>query len=153
MDTYFNDSSGNIFNNNEILQENNDLSYILEQDISEENKINFIKLLNEYEPKQDEILITCSIKKINELWKKDINNYISKIYEKIENKDKYLESRKDLLENKLVKPPTLLYDEQTKIISFKKGKNIFSNLRDIGCKKIPIITDKKTIKILKEYNK
>jgi hypothetical protein len=94
--------------------------------------------------------MNMSVKKINELWKKDKHLYISKIYENIENKAKYLKSRKDLLEGNILEPPKIYYNEEKELIIFENGRHIFSNLRDLGCKKIPIITNKNTKKVLEE---
>jgi len=133
-----------------LEKQEKELENILEKEVSEEIIENCINLMDKYKPKKEEIKIYANVKKINELWKKDKSLYISKIYENIENKAKYLNSRKDLIEGNISEPPKIYYNEEKELIIFENGRHIFSNLRDLRCKKILIITDVKTKKILEE---
>ena len=145
------DNDDNESNDNKSTKSNVDnLENILEKEITESNLLNYINILNKWEIKKGEKVIEYSVKKINELWKKNVQNYISKKYSNIENKKKYLQARKDLIECKVLEPLKINYDKITDSIIFKNGTNIFSNLRDLGCKNIPIITNKETAKILEE---
>jgi hypothetical protein len=110
-----------------------------------------IEKLKKYETKKGETLKIVNIDKINNLWKKDKDKYISENYEEIKYPNKYLNSRKDLIDKKIEIPPKIMYDEKNELILFENGRHRFSNLRDLGCKEIPVIvTDKKTIKKINE---
>ncbi len=100
------------------------------------------------------MLKIVDVNKINNLWKKDKDLYISENYEEIKYPNKYLKSKKNLLEKKIEIPPTIMYDKEKDLISFEYGRHRFSNLRDLGCNKIPIIVkDKETIKKIEELEK
>jgi len=114
-----------------------------------------IEKFKKYEPQDGEILKIVNIDKINNLWKKDKALYISEIYEEIKFPNKYLNSRKDLLEKNITIPPKIIYDEENDLISFENGRHRFSNLRDLGCKEIPVIIlneDKEKIEELLKKN-
>lgn len=116
---------------------------VVEQEIIDD----CIEKLKKYKTGNDEILKIVKINKINNLWKKDKDMYISEIYEEIKYKNKYLNSKKDLLEKKIEIPPIIYYDEEKDLIIFVNGMHRFSNLRDLGCKEISVIVrDNKTIK-------
>ena len=90
------------------------------------------------------------LKKINDLLKKNKQDYVSKIHANRKNKDKYLKSRKDIIDGIKFEPPKIFYDEDKEQIIFENGKNIFSNLRDLGCKNLSIITDINTNEKMKK---
>ena len=133
-------------NDNELIINKNEEQFELTEDLIE----NCIDNWNDYELKNGEILLSVNIKKINDLWKKDENNYISKKYENIENKEKYLKIKKDLIELKILEPPKIYYDKKKELIIFERGRNCFSIFRDFGCEEIIIITNKNTKKKLKK---
>lgn len=133
-------------NDNELIINKNEEQFELTEDLIE----NCIDNWNDYELKNGEILLSVNIKKINDLWKKDENNYISKKYENIENKEKYLKIKKDLIELKILEPPKIYYDKEKELIIFERGRNCFSIFRDFGCEEIIIITNKNTKKKLKK---
>ena len=135
------------------LTNSTNLKYLLDQEIEPDTLDQISELLKEYEPKKDDVLINLSVKKINNLWKKNASQFISKDYEKITNKDKYLKCRKDLLELKNLKPPKIVYVEQDNTINFLFGSNMFANLRNFGYKNIPVITNNSTKKYFENINK
>lgn len=115
------------------------IKYIKDVIIEQEIIDDCIEKFKKYEPQDGEILKIVNIDKINNLWKKDKALYISEIYEEIKFPNKYLNSRKDLLEKNITIPPKIIYDEENDLISFENGRHRFSNLRDLGCKEIPVI--------------
>ena len=115
-----------------------DLKYIEKIEIKNDKIVKCINLMKKYKPKLNEKIIMVNLKKINDLWKKD-ENYLCDDYEKIINKNKYLWSRLDLIEENINEPPVIIYDEDKDLISFINGRHRFSNLRDLGCEEIPVI--------------
>ena len=136
-----------------MKKQEEELKDILEKEVSKKLLEKYVGLMEKYKPQNSEIIMNVSVKIINELWEKDKSNYISKIYENIENKGKYLNSRKNLLEGNVLEPPKIKYDKENSLIIFENGRHRFSNLRDLGCEKIPIITDKNTKKYLERFEK
>ena len=123
---------------------------IIEQEIIDD----CIEKFKKYKCKKGEKLKIVKIDEINNLWKKDKDKYISEIYEEIKYKNKYLNSKKDLLEKKIEIPPIIYYDEEKDLITFENGRHRFSNLRDLGCKEIPVIVNNnETIKKIEELEK
>lgn len=122
-----------------------DLKYIEKIEIKKDKILKCLDLMKKYEPKPNEKIIIVNLKKINNLWKKD-ENYLCDDYKKIINKNKYLWSRLDLIEENIIEPPAIIYDEDDDLIRFINGRHRFSNLRDLGCEEIPvIIIDKITL--------
>lgn len=76
------------------------IKYIKDVIIEQEIIDDCIEKFKKYELQDGEILKIVNIDKINNLWKKDKDLYISEIYEEIKFPNKYLNSRKDLLEKK-----------------------------------------------------
>lgn len=83
------------------------------------------------------IIITCNINKINNSWKKSLL-YISTNFADIENKAKYNQSKKDLFNMKVNKPPFINLTDNNDI-EFIDGRHRFSNLRDMNCLYMPFI--------------
>jgi len=83
------------------------------------------------------IIITCNINKINKSWKNS-SLYISTNLFDIENKQKYIQSRKDLFNMKVDKPP-FIYLNENNDIEFINGRHRFANLRDMNCIYMPFI--------------
>jgi hypothetical protein len=96
---------------------------------------------NENYDKEFEItIISCNIDKINNSWKKS-PLYISSNILEIENKEKYFQSKDDLFNMKVKKPPFIqLMDNDD--IEFIDGRNRFANLRDMNCLYMPFIVYK-----------
>lgn len=90
-----------------------------------------------YEKEFETIIITCNINKINNSWKKS-SLYISSNILEIENKNKYIQSKNDLLNMKVEKPPFIELIDNNDVV-FIDGRNRFANLRDMNCECIPII--------------
>ncbi len=67
---------------------------------------------------------------------KNTNYYISDNYKKITNKNKYLQSRINLLNKKIKKSLEIEYLDEENMISFINGRHRFSNSRDLECKEI-----------------
>ena len=92
------------------------------------------------------IIINCNIDKINNSWKKS-SLYISSNTLEVENKDKYLKSKHDLLNMKVNKPP-FIYLTDCNDIEFIDGRNRFANLRDMNCVYMPFIVYKNEKEII-----
>ena len=123
---------------------------VVEQEIIDDCK----KKLKKYKTKKGETLKIVNIEKINKLWKKDIKHYVSEIYEEIKYPLQYLKSRDNLLKKMIYEPPKIVYNEEKDLIEITNGRHRFSNLRDLGCKEIPVIViDNETIKKIEELEK
>jgi hypothetical protein len=128
----------------------NDNKYILDEIITER----MIKLCEDkmmlHEPNPDCIISIGNIKNINNSWKNN-EKYLSENYDELECKNKYLNSRINIYNNKIDKPPEIEVDNN-KNITFKDGRHRFSNFRDLEKKTIPIIINKNNIEIFKKNN-
>lgn len=135
-------------------KEYEEIKYLKDVVVEQEIIDDCIEKFKKYETKKGEMLKIVDVNKINNLWKKDKDLYISEIYEEIKYPNKYLKSKKKLLDKKIEIPPTIMYDKEKDLISFEDGRHRFSNLRDLGCNKIPVIVkDKETIKKIEELEK
>jgi len=100
-----------------------------------------VNIDNEFYDKEFEtIIITCNINKINNSWKKS-SLYISSNILEIENKNKYIQSKNDLFNMKVEKPPFIELIDNNEIV-FIDGRNRFANLRDMNCEYMPFIINK-----------
>lgn len=90
-----------------------------------------------YDKEFETIIITCNIDKINNSWKKSPLFISSNILE-IENKEKYFQSKIDLFNMKVKKPPFIQLMDNNEI-EFIDGRNRFANLRDVKCLYMPFI--------------
>ena len=99
-----------------------------------------------YESEYKIMIIFCNINKINNSWKKSLL-YITSNISELENKDKYIQSKKDLLSMKVEKPP-FIYLTDDNNIEFIDGRHRFANLRDMNCKKMPFIIYKTEYEII-----
>jgi len=102
-----------------------------------------------YDKEFETIIITCNITKINNSWKKS-SLYISSNASEIANKEKYFQSKDDLINLKVKKPPFIQLIDNNEI-EFIDGRNRFANLRDIKCLYMPFIVytyEKEIINIL-----
>lgn len=130
------------------------IKYIKDVDVDQETINYCMEKFKEYVPKKGETLKIVNVEKINNLWKKDKDMYINEIYEEIKYPLQYLKSRDNLLKKKIIEPPRIVYDEEQDLITFENGRHRFSNLRDLGCKEIPVIViDNETIKKIEELEK
>jgi hypothetical protein len=101
----------------------------------------------------DDIVVWGDIDKIDNLWKDDVNYYISPNFEEIKTKEKYLNSRKDLFDMKVNEPPRITIKFTDKpIIGFTDGRHRFSNLRDMGVKKMPILIKEDKFDLFKRFD-
>jgi hypothetical protein len=105
---------------------------------------NIIDNMNNYDVNNDNYdkefeitIISCNIDKINNSWKKS-SLYISSNILEIENKGKYFQSKDDLFNMKVKKPPFVQLMDNDEI-GFIDGRNRFANLRDIKCLYMPFI--------------
>jgi hypothetical protein len=90
-----------------------------------------------YDKEFETIIITCNINKINNSWKKS-SLYISSNILEIANKEKYFQSKDDLINLKVKKPPFIQLIDNNEI-EFIDGRNRFANLRDVKCLYMPFI--------------
>lgn len=78
------------------------------------------------------------VNSIDELWKNE-ETYLSRQYEELLRKGKYLQSRKNLYNLKVHSPPIICLEENR--VSFINGRHRFANLRDLGVEKMPFIIE------------
>jgi type I restriction-modification system DNA methylase subunit len=130
-----------------ITDEIESLKYLLTIDIPENLVKNTIDLMKSYKPDKGYIVKMISVKKINKLWKLTDNFIPENFDEKLDDlKLKYLLSRKNLLDGHVKIPPKLIFDNDK--FTFNNGRNRFSNLRDIGCDKMPFLMTKDILNYL-----
>lgn len=85
------------------------------------------------------------MEKIDNNWKHStsyIDNYNNLLYSN--DKAKYLGSRMDLINLRVVEPPTITLNCDGQI-EFENGRNRFANLRDLGVKIMPFIVYKEDL--------
>ncbi len=106
--------------------------------------------LNDY-PDDNVIIVNGSVDKINQMWKQsDPLLYISENFEEIANKQKYLQSRRNLLNYIVDIPPIVGVHEKEQTLGFSNGRNRFANLRDMGATTIPIIINTEDIRLFRK---
>jgi len=71
------------------------------------------------------------IDEIDEKWANG-NYRIPKVFDDIDNKGKYIQSRNDLINGLVDEPPFICINSETDTVGFTDGRNRFSNLRDSG---------------------
>ena len=91
-------------------------------------------------------LVMIDVKKIDNSWKKT-KDYIGKFgtIKYSSAKDKFLNSKRDIMELKVSIPPYIYLDVNGNI-DFCNGRNRFANLRNAGIKEMPFIIEKKDSK-------
>ena len=91
-------------------------------------------------------LVIIDTKKIDNSWKKT-KDYIGKFdtINYYSAKQKFLNSKRDILELKVSVPPYIFLDSNGNI-DFCNGRNRFANLRNAGVKKIPFVIENKDYK-------
>lgn len=123
---------------------------------------NIVDIMNHYDIADDNenrdkaqqgSIVILNISKIDNSWKKS-RLYISPVFSEIEQKDKYNNSKNDLLNMNVEKPPSIFINDmnrKNKYIEFIDGRNRFSNLREMNCLYMPFIVynveKKKLIKL------
>ena len=120
---------------------------LLHQTIPHDKIMDTILLMSEYKnfPKNCR-LVLISTQKINNSWKKT-RDYIGN-FDKIKYcsaKEKFLNSKRDIIESKVSIPPYIYLDSNGNI-DFCNGRNRFANLRNTGVKEIPFVIEKKDYK-------
>jgi hypothetical protein len=120
----------------------------MDQSIPTNKIINTIETMCEYKniPKKCKLVI-INTNKINNSWKqtKDyIGNFDSIKYYSA--KQKFLNSKKDIIELKVSVPPYIYLDSNGNI-DFCNGRNRFANLRNAGVKEMPFVIETKDYKI------
>jgi hypothetical protein len=123
-----------------------DLS-LLNETIQKDTITKTISCMCEYKeiPKKCKLAI-INIKKIDNSWKKT-KDYIGK-FETIKYstaKQKFLNSKKDIIELKVITPPYIYLDCNGNI-DFCNGRNRFANLRNAGVIEMPFVIEKKDYK-------
>jgi hypothetical protein len=106
-----------------------------------------ILVMSEYKdiPKKCQLVI-IDTKKIDNSWKKT-KDYIGK-FENLKYysaKDKFLNSKRDIIELKVSVPPYIFLDCNGNI-DFCNGRNRFANLRNAGVKELPFVIETKDYK-------
>jgi hypothetical protein len=104
----------------------------------------------DYAKAVETIVVEGNIKKIDNLWKRGNPSFYLEPYTKTE---KYINSKKDILNKKVDIPPqiniiledSLLSSGKVPYIQFTSGRHRFSNLRDSGAFSIPIIIYKEDL--------
>ena len=119
----------------------------MDQSIPTNKIINTIETMCEYKniPKKCKLVI-INTNKINNSWKqtKDyIGNFDSIKYYSA--KQKFLNSKKDIIELKVSVPPYIYLDSNGNI-DFCNGRNRFANLRNAGVKEMPFVIETKDYK-------
>lgn len=91
-------------------------------------------------------LVMINVTKIDNRWKKT-KDYIGKFdtIKYYSSKQKFLNSKQDLLELKVSVPPYIYLDHNGNI-DFCNGRNRFANLRDSGVKEMPFVIETKDYK-------
>jgi len=119
----------------------------MDQSIPTNKIINTIETMCEYKniPKKCKLVI-INTNKINNSWKqtKDyIGNFDSIKYYSA--KQKFLNSKKNIIELKVSVPPYIYLDSNGNI-DFCNGRNRFANLRNAGVKEMPFVIETKDYK-------
>lgn len=120
---------------------------MLQTNIPEHTIINTIEMMSEYTniPRKCR-LVTIDTKKIDNSWK-NTKDYIGK-FETIQSygsKQKFLNSKKDIMELKVSVPPYIYLDGKGNI-DFCNGRNRFANLRNARVKQMPFVIESKDYK-------
>ena len=107
------------------------------------------------------MMIICDIAKIDKMWQRTRTNRISDfdtLRTKTTGKKKYVQSRRDLLNLKVSRPPEIyisnydnMFGKYTEFMAiyFRDGRHRFANMRDMGAVKIPVIIDKTNYELFK----
>jgi len=101
--------------------------------------------MKSYKPDKGDILVNGNVSAIDNLWKK--SNYINPkaIGENKSTVQKYINSKKDIIDGKVEIPPILGLDLSEPSVIFENGRNRFSNMRDSGIITMPIIISKRQL--------
>jgi hypothetical protein len=110
---------------------------------------NIIDLMCEFDVTERQLtIIYVDVKSIDDKWREtDPDNYIS---DNIQS-DKYNNSRRDLLNNKVFAPTYMSYEDDT--IFVWDGRHRFANLRDMGAIVVPIMIDIDEYDYFKKYER
>ena len=119
----------------------------MDQSIPTNKIINTIETMCEYNniPKKCKLVI-INTNKINNSWKKTkdyIGNFDTIKYYSA--KQKFLNSKRDIIELKVSVPPYIYLDSNGNI-DFCNGRNRFANLRNAGVKEMPFVIETKDYK-------
>jgi len=135
------------FKNNKLYKiVNNDFQLIEIKSKEQELLLNAVNKIYKYDIKLDNnednnfTIIICKIDKIEKSWKKS-KLYISSLEEKRKNNKKYEQSKKDLFDLKVDKPPQIHLNEDNNEIEFDDGRHRFSVLRDYKFTRMPFIVN------------
>lgn len=93
-------------------------------------------------------LVNLSVKKVNKSWK-NTRDYIG-CFDSIKyssSKIKMLNSKRDIIEFKVINPPYIYIDDAGNI-DFYNGRNRFANLRNANVLEMPFVIEKKDYKKL-----
>jgi len=116
--------------------------HLLQTNINTEQIIDTLK---QYKCKKGYTKVILDTTKVDNNWKKTelyLTNYENLPY--LNDKAKYLESRKNLIDGNVIEPPIININDEGNI-EFETGRNRFANLRDLGVKFIPFIIYKKEL--------
>lgn len=101
-------------------------------------------------------IVMMNIRKLDYLWSTTDHNdtYIAQFNDikYLSDRLKYLNSRRDLILNKINNPPEASWCSDLKMFSFYDGRNRFANMRDLGYVEMPIAISKKDLHTLNNYN-
>lgn len=104
---------------------------ILNQSITKNQVDQWINLMttgSNKDMKKERTLINLNIEKVEKSWKLS-KNYLSDDFEKILIKNKYIHSRKNLINNQVLRAPQIFINNGQ--IEFLDGRHRFSNIRDL----------------------
>jgi hypothetical protein len=123
---------------------------IIENPIPFENMELTLSKMKNYKPDKGDILVNGNINAIDNLWKN--GNYINPkaIGENKSTVQKYINSKKDIINGKVEIPPILYLDSSEPSIEFENGRNRFSNIRDSGIITMPIVIPKRQLSEFKK---
>jgi hypothetical protein len=120
--------------------------YLLETNI---NTNQIIDTLKQYKCKKGYTKVILDTTKVDNSWKKSklyLTNYENLPH--LNDKAKYLGSRKNLFEGNVIEPPKININDEGNV-EFENGRNRFANLRDLGVEFIPFIVCKKELTEIK----
>lgn len=134
------DQNINLFNHNEHIYYIENNKYILYEDVSISHINNNINLMSKYLHNDNLIIIELDINIIDKLWRYDaLYVDIFKNNTNNESKYKYIKTRINLLTLLINKPPHISLNNNDNYVYFINGRHLFSNMRDLGCTKIPFL--------------
>ncbi len=150
-----NENDTNLEEDNEWFEDEEELRFIMKNNHTEEDYEKEIKRIMEMrgdkkekhfynkmkettsKNREYELVENVDIRIFDILWSYS-DSYLSRRFEEIKQKSKYINSRRDLMKMRIDQPPfieVLPYG----MVEILNGRNRFANMRDLGFKKIPMM--------------